>query len=194
MITSIGDKVPGAQLIGLDISDSIYQAADKAVAMENVNFMKADLLKPPFRQDSFDYIFSAGVLHHTPNVFESLKSLYMLLKPGGRIYVWLYPSYIFCAYDFTRRLIPGAWRLPSPARFVLSLALAPLLKLFFLITKLHSQKTSPESLATIAFRIFDNISPEFQSRHSKEEVSEWVLKLGASSYEIVNDLGVVIQK
>lgn len=49
-------------------------------------------------------------------------------------------------------------------------------------------------MATIALRIFDNISPEFQSRHSKEEVEQWLAKLNAHSCEIVNDLGFVIIK
>ena len=51
------------------------------------------MFKLPFAPESFDYIYSIGVLHHTPDCEQAFKGLPRLLKPGGRIAIWLYSAY-----------------------------------------------------------------------------------------------------
>jgi hypothetical protein len=58
------------------------------------------------------------------------------------------------------------------------------------VTKKYSYKTSLESPSTIAFRLFDNLSPEFQFRFSKEDVQQWCVEVDGKNHEILNDLGV----
>lgn len=41
----------------------------------------------PFKDNSFDFIISQGVLEHTYNPFQISGELYRVLKPGGKIYV-----------------------------------------------------------------------------------------------------------
>ena len=45
----------------------------------------------PFPPGSFDHIYSIGVLDHTPDPRGAFLGLAALLKPGGRISVWVYP-------------------------------------------------------------------------------------------------------
>ena len=43
-----------------------------------------------FPDDSFDALFSFGVLHHTPNTDQALSEVWRVLKPGGTAYIMLY--------------------------------------------------------------------------------------------------------
>jgi 2-polyprenyl-3-methyl-5-hydroxy-6-metoxy-1,4-benzoquinol methylase len=43
-----------------------------------------------FASESFDYVYSWGVLHHSPNLERSIAELFRVLKPGGGFGVMLY--------------------------------------------------------------------------------------------------------
>jgi len=49
-----------------------------------------DAEKLPFSDNSFDVVYSFGVLHHTPNTPKAVDEIYRVLKPGGRAIVMLY--------------------------------------------------------------------------------------------------------
>jgi len=40
-------------------------------SIPNAFIIQGDILAMPFREKSFDFIFSEGVLHHTPNPHEA---------------------------------------------------------------------------------------------------------------------------
>jgi SAM-dependent methyltransferase len=44
----------------------------------------------PFADNSFDMVFSHGVLHHIPDVLEVQKEIARVLKPGGRLIMMVY--------------------------------------------------------------------------------------------------------
>ncbi len=50
----------------------------------------------PFKEESFDVIFSVGVLEHVwetgGSELDSLKEIYRVLKPGGRVCVFHFPN------------------------------------------------------------------------------------------------------
>jgi SAM-dependent methyltransferase len=53
-------------------------------------FMQADIGRLPLPSQSLDVVFSEGVLHHTDSTENALKSLAMLLRPGGRFLFYVY--------------------------------------------------------------------------------------------------------
>ena len=85
-----GGMRPGLA-VGLDLSLAVLAAAELTAGIAPVAVVRGDLLKLPFPPGSFDHIYSIGVLDHTPDPRGAFLGLAALLKPGGRIAVWVYP-------------------------------------------------------------------------------------------------------
>ncbi|MGE3820745.1 MAG: class I SAM-dependent methyltransferase, partial [Isosphaeraceae bacterium] len=81
-----------ALLVGLDLSEAVRAARELTEGLSNVALTRGDLLRPPFQEERFDHIYSLGVLDHTPDPRAAFLALARLLKPGGRIVVWVYPK------------------------------------------------------------------------------------------------------
>jgi SAM-dependent methyltransferase len=77
-------------VIAVDFSRAIDQAAINTRDVGNVDCVQADLLRLPFPDGRFDYIYSLGVLHHLGNTETAVRALVAKLKPGGRLRVYLY--------------------------------------------------------------------------------------------------------
>lgn len=78
-------------IIGVDVSNSIFVAAKNCAMFTNVLLVKADLnLLPKLLKKRVDYVYSIGVLHHTPNAKESFGNLAKCIKPCGFLSLYLY--------------------------------------------------------------------------------------------------------
>jgi SAM-dependent methyltransferase len=44
----------------------------------------------PFADATFDFVFSWGVIHHTPGIGRAAREMYRVLKPGGKMALMLY--------------------------------------------------------------------------------------------------------
>jgi len=53
-------------------------------------FLNGDAETLPFPDESFDLIYSFGVLHHTPNTQKTIDEVYRCLQPGGEAIIMLY--------------------------------------------------------------------------------------------------------
>jgi len=79
-----------AEWIGADISAAIDVAAERMADLPGTQFVQADILQLPFRPESFDLIYSEGVLHHTPSTERALKALVELLTVDGELWFYVY--------------------------------------------------------------------------------------------------------
>jgi ubiquinone/menaquinone biosynthesis C-methylase UbiE len=187
----------GARVIGVDLSQAAEVAADNLVARENVTFVQANLFSLPFAPETFDYIYSIGVLHHTPNCEQAFRSLLPFLKPGGHIAIWLYSGYNkwYRLSDFYRKLTS---RLPNRWLLALCHVAVPLYSLHRLLRRVPvlGQPLSgllgyllPVSLNPKRdWRVldtFDWYSPKYQSKHTYEEVSRWFEIEGLDSVRVL---------
>lgn len=82
-------KLGAKKVIGVDYGDLGLKIARKNYGKnKNIIFKKGNVLNLPFKNNSFDTVFSNGVIHHTTNVKKGLAELVRVCKPGG--YIWLY--------------------------------------------------------------------------------------------------------
>ena len=63
--------------------------ADKN-SINNIKFVRGDIFDKNFKDESFDFIWCNGVLHHTKNPYEAFKSIIPCLKKNGYILLGLY--------------------------------------------------------------------------------------------------------
>jgi SAM-dependent methyltransferase len=80
----------GAEAYGADLSAAVEVSRENLKQFANCSVVQADLFKLPFAEDRFDFIYSIGVLHHTPDPEAAFRGLVKHLKPGGRIAIWVY--------------------------------------------------------------------------------------------------------
>jgi SAM-dependent methyltransferase len=72
--------------------------------------VQASVLKLPFEDAAFDYVYSIGCLHHTGDLERSVQEVHRVLAPGGRAVVMLYNRHSL------RRILYGARDTLSPSR------------------------------------------------------------------------------
>lgn len=94
----------GARMVGLDFSRALERASEVTKDLEQVRLIQGDILRPPFRAESFDFVYSLGVLHHTVNPEAGFQALRRLVRPGGSIFVWVYSK----SRRWTNRLLETA--------------------------------------------------------------------------------------
>lgn len=84
------------RVVGADFSFNSLSKGNgfkKRFQLANVNFVQMNLLQDAFQEQSFDYIFCNGVLHHTGDAYRGFQNLCRLLKSGGFITIGLYNTY-----------------------------------------------------------------------------------------------------
>jgi ubiquinone/menaquinone biosynthesis C-methylase UbiE len=82
----------GADYTGVDLTDAAIELARKRFELFNLpgEFQTADAENLDFEDDSFDLVYSHGVLHHTPDTERAVREIHRILRPGGRAVVMLY--------------------------------------------------------------------------------------------------------
>ena len=60
--------------------------------------MTADAENLPFDANSFDLVYSWGVLHHSPNTPEAIRQVFRVLRPGGVARIMVYHKYSLTGY------------------------------------------------------------------------------------------------
>jgi SAM-dependent methyltransferase len=175
----------GARVVGADLSRAVDAAHENLADRESVALLQADILDLPLRPGSFDLIFSIGVLHHTPDTRAAFEALVPLLKPGGRIAIWIYSGEprdrVFSLFSDQYRRITR--RMDRERLLRICRRVAPRLGRFYRTRYGHylmpllpvSNHPDPE------WRVldtFDWYSPRYQWKHRWSEVEAWFADAG----------------
>jgi SAM-dependent methyltransferase len=196
----------GARVIGIDLSRAVESARKNLADRENVQIFQASIFKLPFPDETFDFIYSIGVLHHTPNCEAAFRSLVRLLKPGGKIVIWLYSGYNRLPYVMSDLYRKITTRMPNRLLHALCYVSVPLYYVDIALTRVHLRPVAQmlKILLPVShhpdwrWRVldtFDWYSPRYQSKHTYEEVFRWFESEGLINTRVLaNPIGVSGQK
>lgn len=87
--TALAAEWGAKEVVGIDLSAAVESAFAATKHLPNAHIVQADIFKLPFKK-TFDYAFSVGVLHHTPDPKKAFLSLASKVKKGGAISAWIY--------------------------------------------------------------------------------------------------------
>ena len=82
----------GANYTGIDLTDAAVELAKRRFELFQLpgTFRVADAEHLDFADNSFDLVYSHGVLHHTPDTPGAVREIHRVLRPGGKAVVMLY--------------------------------------------------------------------------------------------------------
>ncbi len=82
----------GARCVGIDLTPRSIEITRHRFRLYGAegDFMISDGERLPFHDESFDVVYSNGVLHHTPDTAGAIRDIHRVLRPGGVAKVMLY--------------------------------------------------------------------------------------------------------
>src|SRR6476469_5480618 len=82
----------GAICTGIDITPRSLEITRHRFALYGLTgtFLLSDGERLPFSSETFDVVYSNGVLHHTPDTAGAISEIHRVLRPGGTAKVMLY--------------------------------------------------------------------------------------------------------
>lgn len=182
----------GSENIGLDLGPSVDLVYEITKDRPTAHVVQGNAMTPPLKDESFDYVWSHGVLHHTPSTKDAVAACAKLpKKKTGWFYVWVYHKGGFI-WEYGNRLLRSiTTRLPEKAVIALSYALAPLLYIIPAYNK--DVNLSNVSWSECALSINDWLAPKYQWHHSAEEVISWYEEFGYKDMEVTpaNGVGII---
>ena len=187
------------RLFSVDLSSAVYLAARNASDIPNAHFLQADLLHTPFPDNSFDIVFCVGVLHHLSDPKAGLEELWRVLKPGGKICLWVYAKegngWLLRTVNPLRLGLTSKipTRLLRPIIFPLSSFLYLLLKLVYWPATHGGERDAPllpyssylGYISKFPFRevehiVLDHLCPPIAYYLDRPTIESWLAGLGAT--------------
>ena len=200
----------GAEVVGIDLSRSVDAAYQNTREFPKAHIVQADIYNLPFRRETFDFVYSIGVLHHLPSPEEGFRKLLSFLKRKGEVRIYLYRNlenepkwkrFLLSIATVVRKLTT---RMPHNLLYGLSFSIATIVYLVFVIpykmlSRLTTTKRFAETLplkqyANYSFRVcyndvLDRFSAPIENRYSQDEVKAWLERAGLEDVSVTSYFG-----
>lgn len=113
-----------SKVVGVDISFNSAFLTNKLFKNLDSNSglgIQGDSRFLPIKSNSIDFVFSHGVIHHSPNIIQSINEIHRVLKPKGFFCVGLYNKHGLVWIKFLlNALLKGNWSLKRMERYISS--------------------------------------------------------------------------
>lgn len=194
----------GAQVVALDYSSAVDACLANLKQHPNLHVVQGDIYALPFAPESFRFVYSLGVLQHTPAVARAFAALPPMLARGGRLCVDYYEK------SFKSRLLPKYWlrpiakRLPKPQLFAALERLVPVMlpisralarvpvvgKLLKRVVPVVNYDgiyplTEPQLLEWALLDTFDMLAPAYDQPQTVATARSWLEQAGLRDIEVL---------
>lgn len=125
------------EVVGVDLSEpgiADARARVDAMKIEGVSFEHADVVELPLPANSFDVVFSNGVLHHTRDWKRGIQNLVKVMKSGGLGWLYLIENpggYFWDVIELCREIMKH--EVHEHARVAVSLLGLPANRIFYML-------------------------------------------------------------
>ena len=173
----------GVHALAMDLSQSVERAADLCNSYPTVSVIQASLFEIPLTTECFDFAFSIGVLHHSPDPRKAFHELAARVKPGGQLAIWLYRRNTFIQEQINHCLRWFSTRFSSKSLekvCYLGAVLGGIPLLNRTLNKIANFSNHPNWEIRVC-DTFDWYSPRYQSHHTLSELKQWFEEEGFSS-------------
>jgi len=191
------------EVVGIDLGDGVESAFALTRDLPNAHIIQCDIFKLPLKK-TFDYAFSVGVLHHTPDPKKAFLSLASKVVNGGHISAWVYgaennrwitrfvnPIRVGFTSKISQPMLYQLSKLPTLSLFLTTkLVYRPANALAKPIAKHLFYNEYMNHLGTFGWReqhniVFDHLVAPTAFYISKKEFEEWWQEINAESVAII---------
>lgn len=194
-----------AHIDAIDPSAAIFKAAVLTNQYSNIRLSQCSAENLPFADNSFDFIFSLGVLHHIPHTQKAITDCVKKLKPGGWVLFYLYYAldnrgwvykFIFYISTIARYII---CRMPKFIKHFICDAIAtvvywPLVQIVKIFKKLNISFYAKLPLAYYADKSFyimrndalDRFGTPLEQRFTKAQITAMLHTAGLTQIQFSN--------
>lgn len=170
----------GGIVYGADHTTAVEKAKSLCGHLPSVRFVQADLKRLPFEPGSFDMAFSIGVMHHDVDTRAVFDSVAKMVKPGGKLAVWLYRRNQWWQEAINDALRRRTTKMPHDrlerlCRLGASLGAVPVVNQT--LNKVVNFSAHPDAENRLC-DTFDWYAPEYQHHHTVEELCDWFRAAG----------------
>lgn len=172
-----------AEITGFAVGIELSRAVEEAYSRNNncnAHYLQGDLQFIPFENNSFDLLYSSGVLHHTNNTRNSLQIVEKLVRHKGRLCIWLYHPQNNHIHTGMLALRTITSRLPLPVTFVFLLVF--LFPVSFLIKRMK-RKQKPNYREEM-IDLLDMFTPRYRFEIKHETAKQWFADLFYSNITV----------
>ena len=179
----------------IDPSGAIEVAKKKLGNFKNVRFFQSSIDDMPIEENSQDFGYCLGVLHHIPDTEKALQTCVDKLKPGAPFLLYLYPKLDYrplwwrCLDQLANGLRHLICRLPHPVKIRVTDALAclvywPVSRLSLLLEKLGISINIPlssfkhRSFYDLRTNALDTFGTPLEKRFSQAEITQMMTSSG----------------
>lgn len=194
----------GAIVVALDYSSAVDACYSNLRAHPNLHVVQGDIYALPFAATSFSFVYSLGVLQHTPDVAKAFFSLPRMLTMNGHLCVDFYEKSLKSALLPKYWLRPITRNLPKRGLFSALRVLVPMLLPFSVmlgyipVVGRHLKRVVPVAnyVGSLPLRYeqqmewslldtFDWLSPTYDNPQTAATLRGWLERAGMADIAVL---------